>query len=77
MRQPYKIYRDPIPESRRNSTIPFARMKVGDYAAVPAAVATSPQEVEHMAARWAKRHRLDWKFLVCVVDDRLTVWRVK
>jgi hypothetical protein len=79
MRQPYKIYRDPIPEPkpRRNSIIPFARMNVGDHVFVPAAAETSAEAVAHMARQWEKRNRTDWRFLVSVVDGRIAVWRVK
>lgn len=79
MKQPYKIYRDPIPEvkGRRSSPIPFGQMEVGGRFAAPKTPLNTANEIAVFARNWTARNRNDWRFLVRIVDGAVAVWRVK
>lgn len=79
MKQPYRIYRDAIPElkRRRNSTIPFAQMKIGECTPAPMTALNAPNALALSAREWAARNRNDWRFFVRIVDGVVAIWRVK
>lgn len=77
-REPYKIYRDPVPgwQAGRRSKYPFAEMKVGDCFYIPLKQVNSQNAVASAARQWTKRNSKDWKFVSRVVGDRIGLWRV-
>jgi hypothetical protein len=79
VRQPLKIYRDPVPASRsgRRAKYPFADMKVGDCFYVPALEAKSPNVLAAAARQWAKRNGKSWKFAARETAGMVGIWRVE
>lgn len=79
MKQPLKIYRDPVPECRlgRRPKYPFANMEVGDCFYVPARDIRSANVLASSARQWAHRNGKDWKFATRVVGDMVGIWRVR
>lgn len=79
MRQPLKIYRDPVPQARsgRRSKYPFAQMEVGECFYVPAKEVKSPNVLAASARQWARRNGRCWKFVARQVDDMVGIWRVE
>ena len=77
-KQPYKIYRDPIPapKQRRRLSVPLGQMKVGEVR-YPATVLGSPNALAMSARQWTAQNAKDWMFLVCVVGDVIGIWRVR
>jgi hypothetical protein len=78
MKEPYKIYRDPLPGSQpgRRSKYPFAQMKVGDCFYVQLKQLKSQNALASAARQWAKRNSKDWWFVTRVVDGMVGLWRV-
>jgi hypothetical protein len=79
MKQPFKIYRDPMPEPvrRRRSTSSFGRMKVGECTYAPMTDSQSPNALASSARRWTRRNGKDWRFIIRIKDDLVGIWRVK
>jgi hypothetical protein len=79
VRQPLKIYRDPVPASRsgRRAKYPFADMEVGDCFYVPASEAKSPNVLAAAARQWAKRNGKSWKFAARETAGMVGIWRVE
>ena len=77
-REPYKIYRDPLPGSQpgRPSKYPFSQLKVGDCFYVPLGQLKSQNALASAARQWAKRNSKDWKFVTRVVGRQVGLWRV-
>jgi hypothetical protein len=79
LRQPLKIYRDPVPVARpgRRAKYPFALMHVGDCFYVPVSDVKSPNVLAASARQWAKRNGKNWKFVAREAGDMLGLWRVE
>ena len=79
MREPLKIYQDPLPEKRsgRAAKYPFPQMAVGDCFYVPASKVKSPNVLAAAARQWAKRNKKDCKFAAREEGDMVGIWRVE
>lgn len=79
MRQPLKIYRDPVPQTRsgRRPKYPFAQMNVGECFYVPTTEVKSPYVLSASARQWARRNGRPWKFVARQVGDMIGIWRVE
>ena len=78
MKQPYKIYSDPIPapKPRRHSRIPFARMEVGRVVYVRTD-RNSLDSLATSARKWAAQNNKDRRFLISLTGTVAGIWRLK
>lgn len=79
MRTPFKLYRDPIPALRLDEDVNdvLAAMMVGERVYAPLNAAIHPNDLACLAKRWAERSRNKQRFLVCVTDGIVGVYRVR